>query len=139
MRLTRNDAWATLWVGAAAIFYGLWLTGTIAPDMSTRVAAGIVLALGWLGCMSDVDGMKVVYGVDGEKRPPLTYAVLTSIAGGVALTTGIIAIIFANGTMLATLVMTMVALWVATTIRHVLAPDAQVHELRPATPVGKAA
>jgi len=125
MRLTWKDARATLFVAAAVVFYALWLTGTIAADMSTRVAATIVFAFGWLACTSDVDQMKVVYGVDAERRPPLTYVVLASLAGGVALVSGIVAIAGANETMLATLVVAMVVLWVVTTARHALARQEQ--------------
>jgi len=139
MHLTRKDARATLWVGAAAIFYGLWLTGTIAPDMSTRVVAGIVFALGWLGCTSDVEGMKDVFGVDSEHRPHMSYVVVASVAGTVAFVAGIIAIVGANGTMLATLVAATVILWLIATVRHAIAPRATVSDEHITMPLGKAA
>lgn len=127
MRLTRKDARATVVVIGAALFYALWLTGTVAADMSTRVVAVIVLALGWLGCTSDVDQMKVVFGVEGT-RPPLLYVVLTSLVGGVALVAGAIAIIGGNEAMLATLVVAMAALWIAATARHQIAGRPVLHD-----------
>ena len=139
MHLTRKDARATLWVGAAAIFYGLWLTGIVAADMSTRLAAGIVFALGWLGCTSDVEGMKVVFGVGGEQRPHTSYVVIASLAGTVAFVAGIIAIVGANETMLATLVVTTVILWLISTVRHAIAQPIGLSEERLTPPIGKAA
>jgi uncharacterized membrane protein len=127
MRLTRKDARATVVVIGAAVFYALWLTGTVAADMSTRVVAVIVLALGWLGCTSDVDQMKVVFGVEGT-RPPLLYVVLTSLVGGVALIAGAITIIGGNEAMLATLVVAMAALWIAATARHQIAGRPVLHD-----------
>jgi len=120
MRLTRKDVRATVFVVGAGVFYTLWLTGTVAADMSTRVVAAIVFALGWLGCTSDVDQMKVVFGVEGT-RPPLLYVVLASLVGGVALVAGTIAIIWSNEVMLATLIIAMAALWIAATVRHQIA------------------
>ena len=127
MRLTRKDLRATVVVVGAAVFYALWLTDTVAADMSTRLAATIVFALGWLGCTSDVDQMKVVFGVEGT-RPPLLYVVLASITGGVALVAGTIAIIWGNEAMLATLVVAMAVLWIATTVRHQIAGRPVLHD-----------
>jgi hypothetical protein len=139
MHLTRKDARATLWVGAAAIFYGLWLTGTVAADMSTRLVAGIVFALGWLGCTSDVEGMKAVFGVDGEQRPHMTYVVIASLAGTVAFVAGILAIVGANETMLATLVVSTVVLWLISTVRHAITAPTGLSGEHMTTPLGKAA
>jgi hypothetical protein len=139
MRLTRKDLRASVVVVGAVVFYTLWLTGTAAADMSTRVVAAIVFALGWLGCTSDADQMKVVFGVEG-KRPPLLYVVLASMVGGIALVAGTIAIIWSNEVMLATLIVAMTALWIAATARHqiagrpVLHDDAQID-----VPLGQAA
>jgi hypothetical protein len=129
MRLTMKDARAMLVVGAAIGFYALWSNGTLAADMSTRVAATIVFALGWLGCTSDTDQMKVVFGVDAAHRPPKIYVVLASVAGAVALVAGIIAIVAANEAMLATLVVVMAGLLVATTVRHAISGRSQPSSL----------
>ena len=127
MRLTRKDVRATVVVVGAAVFYTLWLTGTVAADMSTRVVAAIVFALGWLGCTSDVDQMKVVFGVEGT-RPPLLYVVLASLVGGVALVAGAVAIIWGNEVMLATLIVAMAALWIVATVRHQIAGRPVLHD-----------
>lgn len=118
MRLTMKDMRATLVVGAAVVFYALWATGTVAVNMSTRVAATIVFALGWLGCTSDTDQMKIVFGVDAAHRPPLTYVVLASVVGAVALVAGVIAIVAGNEAMLATLVVATAGLWLMASARH---------------------
>lgn len=139
MRLTRKDVRATVFVVGAAVFYTLWLTGTVAADMSTRVVAAIVFALGWLGCTSDADQMKAVFGVEG-KRPPLLYVVLASLVGGVALVAGTIAIIWSNEVMLATLVVAMAALWIAATVRHQIAGRPVLHDdVHVEVPLGRAA
>ena len=136
MRLTRKDVKATVVVVGAAVFYVSWLTGTVAADMSTRVVTAIVFSLGWLGCTSDVEQMKVVFGVDGDRRPPLVYVVLVSIVGAIVrdvtersfIIAGMIAIIWGNGTMLAMLVVAMAVLWIAATVRHQLTPRTALHE-----------
>lgn len=118
MRLTWKDAEATVVVGGAVLFYALWTTDTVAVGMSVRVAAAIVFALGWLGCVSDTERMKEVYGAEGETRLPLAYVVPTSLLGGVALVAGLVAIVAASETALLWTVVTMVVLWLLTTIRH---------------------
>jgi hypothetical protein len=140
MRLTRKDLRATVVVVGAAVFYTLWLTGTVAADMSTRVVTGIVFALGWLGCTSDIDQMRFLFGVDEDERPPLVYVVLASLVGGVALVAGAIAIIWGNEAMLATLVVAMAVLWVATTARHQISGRPELHDdVRIEAPLGRAA
>ncbi len=139
MHLTQKDARATLWVAAAGVFYGLWLTGIVAPDMSTRVVAGIVFALGWLGCTSDVDGMKAVFGVDGERRPSMTYVVIASLVGTMALVAGVLAIVGANEPLLATLVAATVILWLMSTVRHAIARPTELKNEHVVSPLGRAA
>lgn len=130
MRLNKKDARAVVVVGAAVVFYALWSTGTVAADMSTRVAATIVFALGWLGCTSDTDQMKVLFGVDAAmRRPPMTYVVLASAAGAVALVAGIIAIVAGNEAMLATLVVVMAGLLLIATVRHAISGRSQPSSL----------
>jgi hypothetical protein len=141
MRLTRKDIRATVIVIVATAFYALWLTGTVAAGLSTRVVAAAVFALGWLGCTSDADQMKAVFGVEGARRPPLLYVVLASLAGGVALVAGAIAIIWSNDAMLATLVVAMAALWIAATVRHQVAGPTVLHhgDMPIEAPLGRAA
>jgi hypothetical protein len=138
MRLTRKDLRAAVAVVGAAIFYTLWLTDTVAADMSTRVVAAIVFALGWLGCTSDVEQMKVVFGVEG-KRPPLLYVALASTVGGVAVVAGTMAIIWAIEAMLATLVIAMLVLWIAATARHQISGGSVLQDVHEETPLGRAA
>lgn len=139
MRLTRKDVRATVVVVGAAVFFALWQTGTVAAGMSTRMVAAIVFALGWLGCMSDVDQMKVVFGVEGT-RPPLLYVVVASLVGGVALVAGAIAIIWSNEAMLTTMVVAIAALWIAATLRHQIAGRPVLHDdVHDEVPLGRAA
>lgn len=140
MRLTRKDVRATVFVLGAVVFYALWLTGTVAADMSTRMVAAIVFALGWLGCTSDADQMKAVFGVDEQRRPPLLFVGVASLVGGVALVAGTIAIIWSNEAMLATLVVAMAALWIAATVRHQIAGRPALRDdVHIEVPLGRAA
>lgn len=120
MRLTWRDALATLLVGAAAALYGLWQTGTALAGMSTRVLGAVVFGLGWAGCMSDQREMASVYGARGRRRAPMGYVVAASLVGGVALVTGIMALVSASETLLAILVAATVALWALATVRHAI-------------------
>jgi len=139
MHLTRKDLRASLAVLAAAVFYVLWSQDTVAADMSTRIAAVIVFALGWLGCTSDVDQMKDVFGIDAERRPPMAYVVLASAVGAIALVAGIVAIVAASEPMLATLVVATVVLWLMTTVRHAITAPVEIRDEAVPTPLGKAA
>ncbi len=139
MRLTMRDVRATLAVGAAVVFYLLWSSGTLAGGMSTRVAAAIVFVLGWIGCTSDVVRMKDVYGAD-DARPALTYVVLTSLIGAIAMISGIVAMVAGSETALTGMVVATGGLWLLATVRHAFtAPTAVVHEMRHAPPLDKAA
>lgn len=120
LRLTWKDGVATLAVAAATIGYLLWLTDTAFTGWSTRSAAVAVFALGFVGCTSVADRMASVYGAQGADRAPMTYVVLSSVAGGVALVAGLIAMISSSTTMLATLVVAMLALWGLATARQLL-------------------
>ena len=122
MRLTWRDGVATVFVAAAAVGYGLWVTGIAMPGVSARVLGACVLGLGWAACTINQREMAVVYGVDSNRRrPPMAYIVLASALGAVALVAGIWALVGASEAMLATLVTAMVALWAMSTVRHWLA------------------
>jgi len=121
MRLTRRDATATVLVTAAAIVYGLWQTGTAMTGTTTRTMAAIVFALGWLGCMTNREGLGDVYTPHWERHPPMSCVVLVSLAGTVALVAGVWAIVGASETMLAVLIGAMGVLWLITTGRHAIA------------------
>lgn len=117
-RLTAADLAATLLVAAAVVVSVLWLTETALTGWTTRAAAGVVLALGYLGCMSSRSGLAEVYGAQGRRRAPLAYVVAASVVGALALASGVAALVWASESMLVTLVVSMVALWVLATARH---------------------
>ena len=94
--------------------------------------------LGWAACTSDKAEMAILYGVDRAHRPSMPYVVAASVLGAVALVAGIIALVSANEAMLATLAITMGALWIIATLRHAFAPDAKASDKIPA-PLAKAA
>jgi hypothetical protein len=121
MTLTWKDGLATVFVGAAAALYGFWMTGTeIAGLSSTRAVTGVVLVLGIAGCYTAKSYFEAVYGAGSDPRPPMPYVVLVSTLGGVALVAAIIALIWSSTVALTVLVVCMVALWVAATIRHLV-------------------
>jgi hypothetical protein len=120
MRLTWRDAMVTIVVGAAAVVYGLWQTGTAMTGTSTRAIAGSVFALGWLGCVANGNRVREVFSPDAEHRAPMPYVVLASVVGLLALVSGVWAIIGANEAMLAVLVGSMGVLWLITTARHAI-------------------
>ncbi len=113
MRLTYRDGIATVATAAAVVFYALWATNTVAPNLSTRVAALVVFGLGFVGCPTaaqDVSGRNTT-----TRR---WYATTTTVLGFVALVAGVSAMVFASEVMLAILVVALVALWLAATARH---------------------
>lgn len=125
MRLTVRDVLATLFVAAAAVLYGTWVTGAALTGLSTRVIAVVVFGLGWAACVTDQKEMAVVFGADRTSpRPPAAYAVITSAAGALVLVTGIITLVTASATALAMLVASTAALWLIATARHTLASSA---------------
>ena len=140
MRLTwKRDGLASLFVVSAAVLYALWVTDTGLAGMSTRALGAAVFVLGWAACTSNKAEMAIVYGVDRvRRRPSMPYVVAASILGAVALVAGIVALVSAKEAMLATLVITMGALWMIATLRHAFAPDAKTSDEIPA-PLAKAA
>lgn len=113
MRLTWKDGIATVATAAAVVFYALWATNTVAPNLSTRVAALVVFALGFVGCPTAAQD---VSGRNTTTRK--WYATTSTVLGFVALVAGVSAMVFASEVMLAILVVAMVALWLAATARH---------------------
>lgn len=121
MRLTSRDGVATVFVVAAAVLFGLWATGAAMSGTSVRVMTIVVFALGYAGCLADQRQMAQVYGAKGAaKAAPLGYVLVSSAIGGLALVTGIIALVTASEAMLATLMVAVVALWLLATARHAL-------------------
>jgi len=128
VRLTWRDGLATLFVSVAAVLYGLWLTGTAMPDVSTRLLGTIVFGLGWAACTSNQTEMAFVYGVGGRRRATMAYMVIASIVGAVALVAGIITLVGANEVMLASLVAATITLWAMSTARHAIPRETRVAE-----------
>ena len=116
MRLTWRDAVATLAVGAAVGYYVLWATGTVAH--SARVAGVVVFAFGMIACTSARSEMERVYGVAGAARPAMSYVVTVSAVGAMALVAGVVTLVTAGEVALATLVASLVLLWLLATLRH---------------------
>jgi hypothetical protein len=115
-----GDVVATITVAGATTAYALWLTDVALTGISTRAMAVLVFALGWAGCMTVGNRMGALYGAAGSPLRQRVYAVTTSLLGAVALVSGVAAIVTAGQTALAVLVLAMVALWVAATVRHAL-------------------
>ena len=83
MRLTWRDGVATVFVAAAAVGYGLWVTGIAMPGVSARVLGACVLGLGWAACTINQREMAVVYGVDSNRRrPPMRTLSSPRLSGG---------------------------------------------------------
>lgn len=117
-RFSGADMVATLVVGTAVVISVLWLTDVALTDWSTRVIAGAVLALGWVGCMTARSRMVDVYGAQGHQRAPVAYVVVASLVGAVALISGVIAVVWAVSGMLVVLAAATALLWVIATTRH---------------------
>jgi hypothetical protein len=123
MSFTWKDGLATVFVGAAAVLYLLWVAGTTVAGLSgTRALAVAIFALGIAACYTAKSQMETMYGAGGRARPPLLYVVLVSVLGAVTLVAGIVALSGGAGGALATLTVTMVALWALATIRHATSP-----------------
>jgi hypothetical protein len=119
MHLTWRDAAATVFVGTAVAAYVLWNSGTAVPDLSVRAIGGIVLALGWLGCVTNQREMAVVFGVDRTAhRPTMLYIVAVSALGAATLVAGVVTVVTGKESALVVLVAATVVLWTFTTIRH---------------------
>lgn len=117
-RLSGADLAATLYVATAATVSVLWFTGVALTDWSSRLVAGVVLGLGYLGCMTARSRMAQVYGAQGHRRAPQAYVVVSSLLGAAALLSGVAAVIWAAEAPLVVLVAAVVALWVLATVRH---------------------
>jgi hypothetical protein len=117
-RLSGADLAATLCVATAVTVAVLWFSGVALTDWSTRLVAGVVLGLGYLGCLTTRSRMTQVYGAQGHRRVPLGYVVVSSLLGAAALLSGVVAVIWAARAPLVVLVATVVALWAMSTVRH---------------------
>jgi hypothetical protein len=118
MRVTWRDGLSTVAVAAATVLFLLWENGSAAQGLSVRALAGIVFALGWVGCVSDGAHMASVYVPGPDRTAPMSYSVAISILGLVALVAGILAIVGPSETAIGVLVVAMLGLWAMATLRH---------------------
>ena len=121
MGLKARDGLATLLVACAVVFYAVWETEVGLTGMSTRMMGILVFVLGYAACTSDQAGVAGVYGAHGQREAGTAYAVLASTVGGVALLSGLIAMVAGSHEALVILVSATVALWAMATARHALA------------------
>lgn len=118
MRLTLKDGLATIYVAAALACFAVWLADGAVAGVSGRALVGVIFVLGMAGCVTARSQMEAIYGVNGKIRPPMTYVVLVSAVGALALVAGIVAIV-GGGTLAVTiLVLAMIAMWILATVRH---------------------
>ena len=120
MRFPRRDLIATVCVAAGVLVYALWAAGHPLPGMSSvRVVALVVLGTGVAASASAVvpSFAQLLHG-------SMMYMAITSLVGAVALVAGIIAVFRQTDAMLHLLAATTVALWIITTVRHTMFPNA---------------
>jgi hypothetical protein len=114
--LRPRDLAATFLVLLAAAYYGLFEAGVRAPEIgSARAVAAVVLFLGIAACATGAE--------QGVFRPgvPLGLVVRAQMLLGVAaFPTGVIAIALGSELMLTTLFALTAALWVSSTVRHLV-------------------
>ncbi len=112
--LTSRDRVATVFVGAGALVYLLWLAGVGSRvETDVRVVTGTVLALGFWASAS-----AVVPGFDGLLHGSKLYLAITSLLGLGAFGVGIVALVSGSELALGVLVATTVVLWAISTVRH---------------------
>ncbi|MFN0281580.1 MAG: hypothetical protein ACKVZ6_06375 [Kineosporiaceae bacterium] len=129
MRLSKKDATATALVVAAAVVYILWVAGSALPFLGgTRETAAVVLALGFLASATAVVPTFVELLHGGK-----AYLVATSVLGAVATVAGVQTLVTASGTSFAVLMVTMVVLWLFTTVHHSLLARSVPASFAPAT------
>lgn len=117
MKLTWRDAATVPFMAAIIAMYVAHLNGADGWLLSgVRGNATAILVLGVVGgCALGAAG--TVY--QGERTPAvLVYATLTTLLGMTALVAGIVALAAASATALAVLFGATMALWVASTLRH---------------------
>lgn len=115
MGLTRRDALATVVTALAVLVYvanhQAWNVSLVGS--STRWAAVVVMLLGMVGCRLGAADEEMA---KGKETGRLIW--LLSAVGTAALVFAIWAIVTASQTALALLVLSMVMLWAAATVRH---------------------
>jgi hypothetical protein len=119
MRFTWHDAVATTLVGAAVAAETLHLAGLDLPGLgSGRALTGAVLVLGLAACAT---------GATTEMSSlPVTYVWPMALLGTAAIVAGLAGLITGAFAMAAVLTAVTLAMWLAATIRHTVAPVPRV-------------
>ena len=117
MRFPRRDLLATLYVVVAVALYGLWLADVEMAGLASIRSLGIViLALGFAASAT-----AVVPGFEGLLHGSKLYLAAMALIGVVALVAGVLLLLDGTEVMLTVVMAAMVAMWIASTIRHVMA------------------
>jgi hypothetical protein len=124
MRLSWRDSIATVCVAIGVVIYGAWVVGSGLPGLGEPVAVAIAVLL--LGVAASVSA--VVPGFTELLRGSKLYLVAASVLGLLALGAGVCTIAGADAsTGLAVLVVSTVALWGMSTLRHLGVPRSRHH------------
>jgi uncharacterized membrane protein len=121
MRVTWRDQMASVLVAMAVLGYALWLVAVDNPtERGIRAMAATVLGLGFVASAT-----AVVPGFWELIHGSRIYLAAASSLGLVALTTGVMAFVSADTTMLAVLVVATVVMWAMASVRHATEPPAR--------------
>jgi hypothetical protein len=118
MRISWTDGAATILVLAAVGLYGGGVGAATPFGLSDRGFAAVLFGLGIAACTSARSQLADVYGAGPGPRAPLTYVVLATGVGVVALVAGIIAVIGGGSVAATTLVAAIVVMWMLASARH---------------------
>jgi hypothetical protein len=121
MRVTWRDGVASVLVWVAVVAYVVWLVvadTSAAPGVRAMAAAVLVLGVG-------ASATAVVPGFGDLIHGSRVYLVFASLLGLVALAAGAGALVGADTTMLAALVIATVAMWVMASVRHATASSSR--------------
>jgi hypothetical protein len=124
MRLSWRDSIATICVAMGVVVYGAWVLGSGLPGLGEPV--GVAIAVLLLGVVASISA--VVPGFTELLRGSKLYLVAASILGLIAFGAGVCTIAGADASMgLAVLVLSTVALWAMSTLRHLGVPRSRHH------------
>lgn len=124
MRLSWRDSIATICVAIGVVIYGAWVVGSGLPGLGEPVSVAIaVLVLGVAASIS-----AVVPGFTALLRGSKLYLSVASVLGLIAFSAGVCTIAGADAsTGLAVLVLSTLALWGMSTLRHLGVPSSRQH------------
>ena len=118
MRFTWRDGVATALVGVAAALEVAHLTGVDAPGLAGgRALTGVILGLGIGACVAGATEMATL---------PIEYARWMSFLGTGAVLVALAGLISGAFSMAAALTVAVLAMWAATTIRHLVTKPPRV-------------